>query len=820
MAASRGCMGKLRCLYRDLIAVTILLFLPACGGHKPAGTSQTPAAITLTPATSASMQLGSILSFVASARNGDNQTISPAFTYSLTPESTPGVLQISPTGIACAGSWNAPSYSVCTPGAIGVVQVTASALGGTSPPTTVFVHPAIDTIQISVVPPVNGPPPACPTQVALPATCQVAFNPTTSCLSQNQMQTLQAQAFAQGVDITSTVGPITWGQVNQNVVTITPIVSSSTNVATSQATVVSNIPGATQVVASASGVSSQPYVAETCPVQCIEMEVSQNGTQNPDQISFLTTKGSSQTIAVTAVDVQGCVVPKPPLTWTSSSPAAITAGSVASGCGAGATCTVATTQAGGASITASCTPPTCNVGFPLNNSGLAPLYLPQPVYPVAAISGLVTGVSTATSVIASSKDCYSFSLCPVALYDISTSKNLAGGAIAIPTPPNSMIFDPAGDKAYVGSQYGSLVLTAANIGSSTTSPFTALAAPGTQLGLVTGQVLAVSPNGGLAVFSDTISTPNQVYVTISASAVSSTTTALNINNASLAAFSPDNSKAYILGDAGNTLYVYSQLQALISYPLSAPADAIAFSSTGAFAFLAGGTAGSNISVRNTCDNSLATATGGGNFSITGFQANPLFLKMVPAGNVPTGTTLIPLLNQPTGTALDFFYGVDNTGIDVIATATTTPLTVQQTTSLCPLKTIQLAALQANPTQTFTPLHINLQKGTFHPISFFISPDTTQGYIVTTDQGILDYNFSTQAVTAISLLNDAAPVAADMSADGTLMYVAGSDGMLHQVNLNLAADQPSPIFFSELPNSTNNFCYQNYNCTLDLVAVKP
>jgi DNA-binding beta-propeller fold protein YncE len=196
------------------------------------------------------------------------------------------------------------------------------------------------------------------------------------------------------------------------------------------------------------------------------------------------------------------------------------------------------------------------------------------------------------------------------------------------------------------------------------------------------------------------------------------------------------------------------------------------------------------------------------------------LKMVPAGNVPTGSTLIPLLNQPTGTAIDFFYGADNSGIDVIATASATPLTVQQTTSLCPLKTIQLAALQANPTQTFTPLHIDLQKGTFHPIGFFISPDTTQVYIVTTDQGILDYNFSTQAVTAIPLLNDAAPVAADMSADGTLMYVAGTDGMLHQVNLNLAADQPSPIFFSELANSTNNFCYQDYSCTLDLVAVKP
>ena len=163
----------------------------------------------------------------------------------------------------------------------------------------------------------------------------------------------------------------------------------------------------------------------------------------------------------------------------------------------------------------------------------------------------------------------------------------------MPTPPNSLMFDPAGDKAYVGSQYGSFLITTANIGSASTSPFTFLPAAATPLGLVTGKILAVSPNGNLAIFSDTVSTPNQVYVVNTAS--SSASTFLNINSATTAAFSPDNSKAFILGDAGNTLYVYSQLQALQSYPLTAPADAIAFSSTGAFAFIAGGLAGSNVS---------------------------------------------------------------------------------------------------------------------------------------------------------------------------------------------------------------------------------
>src|SRR5208337_1476521 len=104
-----------------------------------------------------------------------------------------------------------------------------------------------------------------------------------------------------------------------------------------------------------------------------------------------------------------------------------------------------------------------------------------------------------------------------------------------------------------------------------------------------------------------ISTPNQVYVVNTAS--SSASTFLNINSATTAAFPPDNSKAFILGDGGNTLYVYSQLQALQSYPLTAPADAVAFSSSGAFALLAGGSSDpSTLAIYNTCNNSPVNLT--------------------------------------------------------------------------------------------------------------------------------------------------------------------------------------------------------------------
>jgi len=510
-------MGRLRLGPLAWVIVTVFLFwfLPACGGHKPPGPNPFPVRISLNPTTSASLQAGTTLQFFATAQNSSNGNISPAFTFA---SSNSGILDVAPGGTACAGTWNAPVYTVCTPTGTGVVQVTASALGATSPPTLVFVHPPIDNIQVSVVPPVNSPPPACPNQGPLPAACNLKFNPNAAnfCLSQNQIQTLQATAYSNGVDITASVGPFSFTEAN-SVVKLTPIVTvSSYNVATNQVTASPTTPGQTQVIASASGVFSQPYNIETCPVQCIALELGVNGSQSSSATSFVVNKGTSEVITATAVDVQGCIVPKPPLTWVSSQPAAL---SVGSGCAAGTTCTVSTVQAGSATITASCTPPTCNIGFPLNPAGLPAPYVPQPVYPVTAISGLATGAPTSTTVMATSQDCSTDILCSVGLYNIATSNNLPGGAFQLPTPPNSLLFDGAGDRAYMGSEFGALVISPSNFGSASASPFGSLPASGTPLGLVTGKILATSPNGSFAIFSDTISTPNQVYLVNTATAV-------------------------------------------------------------------------------------------------------------------------------------------------------------------------------------------------------------------------------------------------------------------------------------------------------------
>ena len=767
----RLCHGGVGCA---VVAVLLLSFLSGCGGKKPSGPPALPVRITLSPAPSSSVQVGTAFTFTASAQNASNQNVSAVFTFQ---SSDTSVLNLAPNGVACAGSWNA-TFTICTPQGTGVVQVTASAFGVTSASTLVFVHPPIDNIQISEVPPVGSPPPACPGQQIIPAACNVSFTPVAGCLSTNQVVTLQAKAFSKGTDITSLVGPFTWTEGNANAIKVTPVTSSSDHTPTNQATVAPNTPGFTSVYATASGVSSHPYYAETCPVQCIAVELGTSGSQTGSQTSFATTKGTTESLAATAVDVQGCIAPKPSLTWSSSEPAAVSA---PSSCSSGTTCSVTTPIPGAGSVTASCTSPSCNIGFPqsvvgLNQPGQPPLVQPLPVYPVTPISGLVSGTASATSVVATSVDCQTTPLCAVDLYIPSTTSTTGGNPLQLPTPPNSLLFDAAGAKIYVGSNYGAQLITVGSIGGST-NPFTTL-------GTVTGKVLAVSPNGNTAIFSDTFHTPNQVFVV-----TSSTSTPLNITGATTAGFSPDGMKAFILGcgagagqcpNGGDTLHIYSSLQALktISLP-SASANAVAFSSNGAFAFVSGGSSNA-LSAYRVCDNAPALTLP--------LPVTPSFLKVMPDG--------VHLI------------GLDNTGFDHIATAVTKPVFP----ALCP------QSISA------TSQHISLGQGTFTPINFFVSPDGTFVYVVASDRSsVLVYNFNTSSVTGIPLANSATgqpvtPVAAAMTVDGTLIYVAGSDGTLHQLSTVAATD----LLQLPFPATDNPFCPKNSTqpCTLNVVAIRP
>jgi len=799
-------------------AVGLLSILGGCGGHHAASKSPFPAKVTINPGVSASLQLGSTLRFTAGATNSSNSSINVAFSFQ---SSNTSILNFAPGGLACAGVWIS-TFTTCVPGASGVVQVTATADGVVSSPTLVFVHAPVDNIVVNQVPP--SPP---------------LSNPV-PCLSQNQVITLQATAYSQGVDITSSVGPFIFSAVNPSVVTISPIITSSVNVATNEATATAAAPGFTQLFAAASGVISTPFQQfnnngpiwnffETCPIQTILLQLGVAGSQQSGVTTFVTNKGTSQTVNATVYDVLGNLVLKPPLTWSSTEPGAV---SVAANCVDLLNCTATTAGPGAGIVTASCSPPSCNIGFPLVPENLPPttaaLYTPVPVYAATAISGVVNGVPGTTGVIASSLDCTAIFECSVSFYNVSTSTNVPGSPVGMPTPPNSLMFDPAGDKAFVGSNFGVFTINTASIGSAN-NPFGGL-------GTFTGKILAVSPNGQLSVFSDTVHTPNQIFVTNSSGGSAAAVSNFAISGAVAAAFSPDATKAFIVAcipglvpctsSTGNTLFVYSTLQAMQTIPLTAPASAVTFSSTGAFAFVTGGSTASSVTTFNTCNNALSTPPPPNppNPYVITLPAEPLFLDVLPAASAPPPVVNVLLSPEFNATGLDVMIALDNTGIDLFATDAVVLGEGQPPTPNPPCSQYIQEATNPVTHVPFPPQHFNFGVGTFHPVSFFVSPDGSKAYVVATDfSTILVFDFNTGSVSgSIPLLGNALPVSASFTEDGTLIYVAANDGTLHEVNTQSAVDVQQ-ISFPDLPNVNNAFCgfgAATIACNLDLVGVKP
>jgi hypothetical protein len=533
-------------LVGSAVFVALLIFqmagLAGCGSKAIRTTSfAVPATVALSPTPNLSMEIGTNQSFSASALDAAGQPLTePLFFQS----SNTAVVTVAANGIACAGSWDSlSSPQICTPGPVGVAQITATAQGVSSPPTTVYVHQHIDKLVVTSFLLPNQPPPANP------------------CFSVGQFANYQATAYSRGADITSTVGIFNWQSVPTGVVTMS---STAAGLLPGQVQATAKVPGLTSIFATIGTANSVPTSFTACPVQSIALTVTASTS-------------TSKTVTPTVLDTVGQTIKDVPLTWSSSEPGSATVSSTGG---------VAAAATGGTStIIASCTPPTCNTGiFP----SLA-------IYPENVVTMTVTGTTANNgTVYVSSTSCGTSDGCFSTIVPITTPANTLGTFLTLPATPDSLVFSRQGTNAYLGTNSGLLgsvglaVLDAAN---STITPFTALP----------GKVLAVSPDGNKVIISDTAPADgtNRVFVFDTTSKSSVT---FQITGATAADFSPDSLKAYIV--AGSTLYVYSKLDALRAVPLGAPANAVSFLSEGAFAYVAGG-APSSATVWRTCDNGSA-----------------------------------------------------------------------------------------------------------------------------------------------------------------------------------------------------------------------
>jgi hypothetical protein len=697
------------------ILLFFCFFLAGCGTSKTTNVvpNPVPASVTLTPTPNASLEVGQTQVFTATARNILNATLTETFSFE---SSNPAILTIASNGTACAGTWNSlTSPQVCTPGPVGVAQVKATAQGVSSPPVTVYVHQHITNININKTP--NQP-------ATLSNTCLSAGAP-----SGPESQLYEAVAFNGTTDITSSVGPFFWQAVNTSFIKLT---SPATGAPLNQETVGASTPGSTSFFATVSGINSQPLQFTTCPVQSISI----SAVGNPSK-SFVVNTGTSTTLNATVTDSAGMILTGIPLTWSTTNPISISA-SGATSTVFGSVGTASASTVGGSAVIASCTPPACN-------GGLKPSL---PIYPNDAVSFTVRSSTAPASptVYATTTACVtanpSNAACNTTIVPItkasSTAAFAAGNPVVLPFSPNSILFDPRGSNAFIGvdssvfGQKGLMIFSGTALSQSV----------GTA-----GKVLAVSPDGTAAILSDTADSPNQVFIY---STATKTAASFLITGATAAAFSPDGLKAYIV--AGSNLYVFSKVDALQKFSLTSAANDVAFFPQGGFAYLAGGSP-SAVTVRHTCDNSLADTVA--------TAATPDMIRALPdaASVLALEPPLIQFINV-TPPSANAWIGCTPPVNDAV-------------------------------TSTF-----NLGQGSFIPTQFIISADGSTAYILGETQGppnpvrlpfVIVFNITNQTSSLISLTNNATPLSASLSPAGDLLFVGASDGAVHVVDTAYTSD---------------------------------
>jgi hypothetical protein len=774
-----------------------------------------PGSIGLTPETNASMDIGSTLTFTGAPKTNAGTAITEPVVYHST---NPAVVTVASNGLACAGSWNSLSApQICSPGVAGTALIYATAEGVTSPSTTVYVHQHIDNVVISQLASQTNPPSSFCYQGA----------PTTPGYSKGQPAngqnylTLQAAAYSQGVDITATVGQFTWSAGSSGttgVVTLADV--PVTNPPTlNQQQVTANIPGITSIYASAGGVNSSPYPYITCPVNSIVLSVVGN-------------TGTATTINATAYDtnpnvtnpngITGFPVAGLPLTWTSSQPLVVKVTGSSSTIYAGTALTSQGTTGGTATIIASCTPPTCNIGF----------YPSVPIYPKTDSSTSASGILNVTSIptasqaatlYVTSRDCGIIESCftrlvPVAItesssangttFTVGTPVSLAGTAANSGVTPNSMVFEPQGTKAYLGTDSGDLGtkgLQVLTVSGPSVSQF--VSAP--------GKVLAVSPDDSAVIISDTVDQPNQIYIFNTSGGTATSLIPSGITGAVAAAFSPDNLKAFIVTNTG-TLYVYSPVDALQTFPLGNPASDVTFFPQGSFAYVAGGDASSTsaVTVRRTCDGTLAE--------------NAAFTPQALA--TPGLPSFIRAL--PNGTGI---VAVDSPGIDFIA-PTAVPPNPAFDSDGCSLGDQAITpAIPPSPYINNGVTSYNFGQGNFVPVQLIVSEDSSTAYIVANDAGghplpvVFEFNVNAKTFTPISLAANAIPLQIALTQDGRYLFVGAKeqsgDPTVHVVDMlsGFDTDQLLLTYSQNVPICTgagNPPLNAPVTCYPDLMAVAP
>jgi hypothetical protein len=851
------------------LTITLVLAFTGCLGKSSSSPGNGGVAtVSVSPSGTISIDVGSTQVFSASGKDANGRAVLGANIQFLVVSGNPNAsapLSIASSGNACAGTWD-PTGTMCSPGTPGIALVSAVINGVSSAQTTVYVHQHIDNIQIS------------------PLTTQGQPQPQYDCFSQGQSWNYQAVAYSEiggsSLDITNTVGPMNWLSKNAGVATTTPLLNSQPNVL-NQVQVTAKTPGITELFVSVSGVISNYYPFTTCPVQAIWLQI---GGQNQAGNSITVNNGGTVPVTAIAVDTlcgtaNNTPLSSLPLTWSTTNPEVIafssTTGATVSSSAA------ARNNSGGATLTASCTPPTCNIGLPgLTPSGVIVPSLPiyasnydstappsthcQPPnltkgYSAISVDVVPSPASTTKPPVytawAATTGCADAIGCSSAMFAVTPGTTPIGQILQLPRTPNSMMFNHVSSaRVYLGSDQGLMYvdLTASN-------PSATLVSNSSTCNVaLCGTVLTISNDGKLVVVSDppTASSPGEVYIYNGGSSSTAPVDLILSNTgetATAAAFSPDQLKLFIATSVGN-LYVYSTVDAFTLVPPVPPASGATFATApnaltpsrdGSFAYVAVPPASTVfpaalipgfVSGFANCNTPASEVEPLSDVLITSpsINANPLALYPLPtlqfdsSGN-PTEVVLAldapeaqqtplppaPPPPPPPPTTIDMF-GV---------TVEQFPLPYNQFVCNPPAVTLDT---------NFPQTTVNLGQGNFTPIYSQLVADGAEVLIVAQNiPAVLLFNVSNGTTTSIPLANNANPLSASASTDGTQVFVAACDqydgtscavGSVHIISTNGQGDYQQVPYVNVSNNNNRNMCSNGGNpvpqCLPNLIALRP
>lgn len=629
--------------------ILITLIATGCGGK---GTTTTPVTQVVVTPTGLAMNSGDVAIIVATPEDASNSAVTGnTVTYAT---SNTALVNVSPTGLVCAGTWDAMfincngNNSSGNPVA-GNATITASSGGITSAPVPVTVH--IKVTSVAVTGPASGTP-ATGGCTSVTMTAQFTAH---ACSSTATPHDASGPCAPDAKDITSQAGQFTWGTINPSVASVDQ---------TGLVTAVN--PGFTGVFASASNNTSSPLAFKTCLP--LEIRLHEQGVPVP---TGTVTLAQNQTITLETdmTDENG---------FTQNSISTIVASNYPA-VGTLANLGLTATSFGGAGIMAACAPPVCG-----NNS----LSAPTPVYSNLFSISVAPGSSPAPMVFAAS----SFTPpagTPPTLIPIDTSKSppAVGTAINLPGVPNSMVFAANGSVAFLGTNAGLVGFTPSGnnvtlIDSSILGKVLAVAADGTQV-IVSNA--ASDPQGNII---EPIGPSQRLWVFQQVTGGNSSTQVFVKPAAIAAAINGDGFRSYIAtNDGTGHVYVFSPLLSLQTItlprnnvppnPPSNVATGAAILPSGPFAYIADQ---NGLEAVATCNN----------------------LKQ---GTNPTTNTVNLGLVQPIANA-NAFVAVDSTGVDV-ETAT-----VRSIFQISPPPPVNLTAANCQPGVTYSNQFLDFGIGPF------------------------------------------------------------------------------------------------------------